>query len=63
MAVPRVEARFWIYEGALSRVEEESRLAVRGFCVNQYLSASPQAGQVQFTAGPPRGIVCLPQAE
>ena len=62
VAFPHSEARLWTYEGALSRLEEESRVAVRGLCSGQYLSASAQAGEDQFTAGPSRGVVCLPEA-
>ena len=43
-----------LYEGALPRVEEESRMAVRGLCLDQHLSASPEAGQDQFTVAPQR---------
>ena len=33
-------------------------MAVRGLCGDQHLSASPQAGEDQFTAGLSRGVVC-----
>ena len=62
VAVSRVEARLWIYEGALSRFEEESRMAVRGFCSSQYLSASPETGEDRCAAVPSRGVVRPPEA-
>ena len=36
---------------------------MRGLRVDQYLSASPEAGEDQFTACPSRGVVCPPEAE
>src|ERR1700733_14484199 len=48
--LPHPEARLQVHEGALSRFEEESRVAADGFCARQSLPA-PQA------AGPARGVV------
>jgi hypothetical protein len=36
---------------------------VRGLCGDQYLSASPKAGQDQSTVSSARGVVCPPRAE
>jgi IS5 family transposase len=51
----RVLKRVWIYEGALSRLEEKPRVAVRGLCLDQHLSAPPEAGAGESAAGPTGG--------
>ena len=60
VAVSHPQARLRLYPGALSRVEEEPRVAMRGLCLGQHLPAPPQAGQDQFTDGPTGGVVCSP---
>src|ERR1039458_9483108 len=51
-SVPDFEARLRIYQGALSRLEEESRVAVRGLRAGE-LVPTPQP------VGPSRGVVSL----
>ena len=52
MALPHLETGVWIYAGALSWLEEESRMAACGLRSGKSLLA-PQ------TAGSSRGVVSL----
>src|SRR3954449_7330046 len=62
VAVPDHQACIWFHQGALSRLEEESRVAVRELCVGQPLPAPQTAGSDQSPDGPSGGIVCPPEA-
>src|SRR5471030_2197529 len=61
--LPHPEARLRLHQGALSRLEEKSRMAVRGICHGQPLSEPQAAGQNQPTAGPSSGVVYPPEAK
>jgi hypothetical protein len=56
------QARLWLHQGALSRLEEEPRVAMRGLCGGQRISEPQTAAQDQPTSSPPGGAVCLPEA-
>jgi hypothetical protein len=62
VALPRAEASLRLCEGALSRLEEEPRMAMRGLRAGQSLPEPQAADEAPSTAGPARGVVCPPEA-
>ena len=58
VALPHPETCLRIHQSALSRLEEESRVAMRGLRAGQPLPESQAAGKDQPTAGPSGGVVC-----
>ena len=59
---PHPEARLRIREGALPRLEEKPRSAVRRLCAGEPLPAPQTAGQDQSPDHPCGGVVSLPDA-
>ena len=51
VAVSHPQARLWLYQGVLSRVEEKPRMAVRRLRRSQHLTAPPEVGEAQLTDG------------
>src|SRR4051812_21855024 len=62
VAVPDHQACIRFHQGTLSRLEEESRVAVRELCPGQHLPTPQTAGSDQSSDGPSGGVVCLPEA-